>query len=293
MAKIDLHIHSIYSDGDLSPKAIYTLCKERKISTFSLTDHDEIKGLREMVELTSNDPDICFIPGIEMTAKVSHGRMHILGYNIDVNNELINRSVKEKKDSDFYNLMLQYELIKERYGIVFTDEEIEKIRLKNGNVSRNDLFHLFVKYGYADNVKGETKQDYIFRKYLNPVFEEVRKEKKGISKEQCFKLIKDANGYVFFAHPNSYAKTYEDLKQELIYMKSIGLDGVEVYHPNIPDYYRKWLLDLANELDLMISGGTDYHGSTVKPDIQIGTGRCGNVDIDELELVDKIKTYRR
>lgn len=283
MAIIDLHIHSTYSDGDTTPKKLYTMIKDANIKTFSITDHDEIKGSKEMSQIVDKKDDIFFIPGVELTAKVPHGRMHILGYDIDLNNEKLNKFVKMKKEQDIYNFMLSIEELRKTYNISFPQQEIDAVINKVGNIGRVDTAHLLVNHGYSSNIEDA------FIKYLNPIQEKLRQVKKGISKEICFELIKDANGFVSWAHPNSYAKTYEELRNEVIYMKSLGLDALEVYHINIEEYYRKWLLQLALEFDLYITGGTDYHGITVKPDVELATGRKGNVDIDSLDIVDKIK----
>lgn len=283
MAIIDLHIHSTYSDGDTNPKKLYKLIKESGIKTFSITDHDEITGSKEMNDIVKKSDDIFFIPGVELTAKVHHGRMHILGYDIDLNNEKINSFVKMKKEQDRYNFMLSINELKNGYGIVFPNYLIDSIINKPGNIGRVDTAHLLVNGGYAKNIEDA------FIRYLNPIQEKLRKTKKGVSKEECFALIKNANGFISWAHPNSYAKTYEELRAEVIYMKSIGLDALEVYHINVPEYYRKWLIDLAAEFDLYITGGTDYHGMTVKPDVELATGRNNNVNIDTLDIVEKIK----
>ncbi len=284
MAIIDLHIHSTYSDGDTNPKKLYRMIKEANIKVFSITDHDEIRGSKEMGEIVRETADdVFFISGVELTAKVPHGRMHILGYDIDLNSEKINSFVRMKKEQDRYNFLMSINELRNGYGISFSNSKIDAIINKPGNIGRVDTAHLLINGGYAKDMEDA------FTRYLNPIQEKLRKAKKGVSKEECFTLIKSANGIVSWAHPNSYAKTYDELRSEVMYMKSIGLDALEVYHINVPEYYRQWLISLAHEFDLYITGGTDYHGVTVKPDVMLATGRNNNVNIDNLPLVDKIK----
>lgn len=287
MSKIDLHIHSIYSDGDNNPAKIYQLIKDKKIKTFSLTDHDEIMGTREMKKIVDKDnSNIMFIPGVELTAKVDHGRMHILGYDFNPDDENMSKVLKDKKELDIYNFMLQKDLLTKQFNISFDNGDIDKILDKVGNIGRVDLALLLIKYGLVSSVKEA------FNIYLNPVYESVRDNKKGLSIEECYSLIKNAGGLISWAHPNSYAKDEKELEKCIKYYKSIGLDALECYHIHIDEEYRNILLKLANKYDLLVSGGTDFHGLSVKPDVELGTGINNNVNIDELSIVDHIKLKR-
>jgi len=94
--KIDMHIHTIYSDGEHTPEEIFEKVKEANLEVFSITDHDEIEGAKKM---TSRE-GILYIPGVELTAKTPVGREHILGYDIDLNNPTLNTTLREKKKGD-------------------------------------------------------------------------------------------------------------------------------------------------------------------------------------------------
>ncbi len=286
--KMDLHIHTVYSDGEHTPEEIFEIVSNKGLDVFSITDHDTIEGAKKMTSRNS----IFYIPGVELTAKCSIGREHILGYNIDLNNATLNSVLKEKKESDKDNFLLYYETLQKVYGIAFPQEEIDRIMSRVGNVGRVDLSNLLRKYGYAID------QEDAFQKYLHPINELVRKDKKGLTEEECIHLIKNAGGYVSLAHPISlnpaYKKqdlkeTYQDLKERLITMKKMGLDAIEIQHIHHNTAFREMLMSLASELSLLESGGTDYHGESIKPGVQIGSGYYGNVAIKRLSLVDEIK----
>jgi predicted metal-dependent phosphoesterase TrpH len=124
------------------------------------------------------------------------------------------------------------------------------------------------------------------------VYEKVRAIKKGLTKEEAVSLIVEAGGIATLAHPGSLKMDNEELKKELLYLKQLGLKCIEVYHSNNPQEMRNYYLQLAQEYDLLISGGTDYHGHEIKPDIEIGYGRNNNVLIveNQLSLVKNIKS---
>lgn len=289
--KIDLHIHTIYSDGDHTPDEVYEMVSRKGLEVFSITDHDTIEGAKKM----TSRGNILYIPGVELTAKCSIGREHILGYGIALNNPTLNRVLKEKKESDLSNFLLYYEALRKKYGITFPKEDVDAILNRVGNVGRVDLSNFLRKYGYAED------QEDAFVKYMNPINELVRKNKKGLTEEECIQLIKDAGGYVSLAHPISlnpaYKKqdlkmTYQDLRERLITMKEMGLDAIEVQHIHQDTPFREMLISLAQELSLLESGGTDYHGETIKPGVEIGSGYYGNVAIKRLSLVDEIKKQK-
>lgn len=288
MASIDLHIHSIYSDGDTDIDGIYKLIKDHNIKTFALTDHDEIKGAKKMQKLMEKEKtSLMYIPGVELTAKVDHGRMHLLGYEFDLENSELNRALKDKKELDIYNLLLQVNLLKRLFNISFNSEEIDKIINKVGNVGRVDLAKLLVSNDYAEDI------DSAFKKYLIKIMEYSRKDKKGFSIEECVRLILEAGGYVSWAHWPSYARNAEELYETSKYLVSLGVTAIEKQHIHTTSYHRELTEKIIQAFGLLESGGTDYHGSTIKPNVRIGTGINHNVDIDSLSLVDDIKIKRK
>jgi len=275
---MDLHIHTLYSDGDKTPKQIIEMAKKIGLTTIAITDHDMIAGLKTLTE--EDLEGIELIPGVEMTAKVPRARMHILGYGIDINNEFLNNKLNNRVD--VRNLLLYVKYLEKLFDITFSKEELTEIINKPGNVGRPELGKLLIKHGYAFD------QDDAFDNYLNPVMDACRHLKVGYSKEECIEMILASGGIPVLAHPISLKLTEKELVEELKYLKSIGLMGIEIRHIHHTPEYTNMLERIADELDLLKTGGTDYHGE-VKPKVKLGTGINGNVNVTESTMVDYLR----
>jgi predicted metal-dependent phosphoesterase TrpH len=110
LMKIDLHTHSIHSDGTLSPSELLNLAKKNNIEILAITDHDDIEGSKKLIE--SSHQGIIVYSGVELSAKVEKGQMHILGYNIDLYNKKINQKLTELKEHSKKNIMLYIDQLK-------------------------------------------------------------------------------------------------------------------------------------------------------------------------------------
>lgn len=284
LEKQDLHMHSIHSDGSNTPQELIERAIKQQTTTIALTDHDNINGSKEIIK--SNNGRLNIYSGVELTIKSDKGRFHLLGFNIDLENKKLNETLKILKENSLYNLMLYIEILKKEFGIYIPQEEIENLCKIPGNVGRPHLALLLIKLGYCSNVEE------CFQKYLINAYDKVKKIKKGITAEQGINLITEADGVPIIAHPNSLKLEYNDLKKYIIYLKSIGLQGLETQHPNLSMEERFVYQSFCKELDLLESGGTDYHGIDIKPDIEIGSGRKGNIYIPEhsLSLTKQIKS---
>ena len=118
---IDMHTHTNYSDGDLSPEKLIRLAIDKRIGTLAITDHDTIEGIKK-VNRNENiivDSGIKIINGIELSAKTDKGRMHILGYGIDLKNKALNKKMIDLKDNSINSVLSIMEQIKRDYGIRF------------------------------------------------------------------------------------------------------------------------------------------------------------------------------
>ena len=108
----------------------------------------------------------------------------------------------------------------------------------------------------------------------------------------CLKIITSSGGIPILAHPKSLKLSENDLINLIEKMLEHGLRGIEVYHPTQTEEERKVLLEIAKKYDLLISGGTDFHGEITKPNIEIGTGENNNIKIKKLSLLDEIRNRR-
>lgn len=275
----DLHIHSIYSDGELTVEEIIKKVKENKVDFFSITDHDTLLGNKEIIEKNLHQKHgLKFVTGVELSAKVDKGKCHILGYNIDIYNEYLNKKILELNDMNKYNLNLVINYLIAHFSISLSDEQISRIFNKIGSVNNVQLAKILVELGYTLNSKEA------FSKYIQIAKDAVRIEKQEFSPYECINIIKRAGGIPVLAHNYQLKKDYMELKEYLIDLKQHGLMGLECYHSGFKKSGITNSLNLACKLNLLVSGGSDYHGINVKPNIDIGTGKHGNLNINELSI---------
>ena len=300
--RVDMHIHTTSSDGTLNPEEIIRLAILSNVKTLAITDHDTLLGTKSVLGTDPRGLEI--YSGIELSALVRTGkaRIHILGYDFNVNGEEINKAVEFVDKCSEYNFKLYIRCLEEKFpeiNIPTEDvEEVLELRRKTGkNIGRVDIAHILIKHGYGVDPNHEfpedyTAQDIVFEKYLNPVKYQVQEEKMGITEEECIAAIKNSGGIVSLAHPSSLRVSDEELEEKVKHYKELGLDALEVYHPNNSRRQRAFYYSLAKKYNLLISGGTDYHGYEVKPNIILGHGKNGNVDIREND-VSLVKALRK
>lgn len=275
---IDLHIHSTYSDGEYTPNELIEKAIEKGIGTISITDHDTLMGNQNILD----EGIIQIIPGIELSAKTESGRMHILGYGIDIYNEDLNKKMINLQNNSVYSVLSLIHQLKKDYGITFTTNDIQNLFNANHNIGRPDLARLCVLKGYAS-----TSQE-AFDKYLIEAYKKTSPNNKGLEYEECIDLILRAGGIPVLAHPKTLNKDYKELLVLIKEMIKKGLEGIEVYHSSHSEEQVGEYLELADRFNLLISGGSDFHGEFVKPDIELGTGKHYNLKIKSLSLLDKI-----
>ena len=279
---IDLHSHTTYSDGELTPQELIQLAIESNVEILAITDHDTLNGIKS-VDKNSLINNIQIINGIELTAQPPKGTMHILGYDIDLNNKELNDVMETLKNSSTNRTLSIMEQIKRDYGIVFSHEDIKDLINSNHNLGRPDLAKLCVKYGYAQSVPEA------FEKYLVDAYNKTLTVNKRLSYEECIKLITDSNGIPVLAHPKTLQLSKEELIVLIENMVDCGLKGIEVYHSSHTKEDIEMYLEIANKYNLLVSGGSDFHGPNVKPNVKLGTGVNNNLNITELSLINFIK----
>jgi len=277
---IDMHMHTNYSDGELSPDELIKLAIERNIGTMAITDHDTLNGIKTVDK--SKYPNINIINGIELSVKVDKGRMHILGYGIDLNSKILNDKLDELKTNSINHVISIYEQIKKDYGIRFNYDDLIEMFNANHNLGRPDLAKLCIKYGLSNSVQDA------FDKYLIDAHNKIRGRSKGLSYSECIELINNSGGIPVLAHPKSLELSEKEFLILLRNMIKCGLKGIEVYHSSHNKEEMEYYLSVANEYNLLVSGGSDYHGNIVKPGVELGTGKNNNIKIKKLSLLDKL-----
>ena len=275
---IDMHMHTNYSDGELSPDELIKLAIKRNVGVMAITDHDTLRGIKSVDK--SKYPEIEIIDGIELSAKVSKGQLHILGYGMDLENVFLNRKMSELQTNSINSVITVYAQIKKDYDIRFNYEDLVSLFTTNHNLGRPDLAKLCIKYGYASTVQEA------FDKYLIPAYEKNRSYSKGLPYNECIDLIKNSGGIPVLAHPKSLKMEEKEFLVFLRKMIECGLKGIEAYHSSHSKEEMEFYRRVAEDYGLLVSAGSDYHGKTVKPDIEVGTGNNNNIKIKKLSLVD-------
>ena len=280
---IDLHVHTIYSDGEYDPIGILTKCHERGISTVAIADHNSMEGSKRAM-LENPYADITVISGIELGAHypVKGGTLHVLGYNIDLNNKSLNEVTQAIMSDNVMRLKSCVSLLKKYYCISFKDEDLEEIFKAVGNIGRPDLAKLCVKYGYSLNVEEA------FVNFLNPIDDEIAKRRVQLTDKDCIEYIVNAGGIACLAHPIELKQDLQQLRQYILKLMSYGLEAVEVYQSKHTAKYSEELLKIVDEYGLLYSVGSDYHGPIVTPDIELGFGKNHNLHKETATILSNI-----
>jgi len=281
---IDMHTHSIYSDGEKTPNELIKYAINNNIGTIAITDHDTIDGLKNIdySDKTIINSGINIINGIELSSKVDKGTMHILGYNIDINNKKLNDKISELKNVNINYIILLLAQINKDYNIKFSSNDIKNVINSIGNIGRPDIAKICIKYGYAESVQDA------FDKYLISAYDKIRSIKQSLNYQECISLIQNSCGIPVLAHPKTLKMNENELIELIEKMVRCGLKGIEVYHSTHSITEINLYLKIAQKYNLLISGGSDYHGKISKPDVEIGTGIGNNLKIKKLSLLNNI-----
>lgn len=263
---IDLHTHSLKSDGSMTPAEVVQEAKRAGLTAIALSDHDTIDGIREAVA-EGEKIGVEVIPAIEFSV-LSETETHILGYFIDIENPRLLRILKEVVDLRIERNHVTTKRLNE-LGFDITLEEVRALA-PNNFVGRAHFARVLMDKGYTQSVKEG------FDKYMS-VGKYAYCEKQRLSAQEAVELITECGGLSFLAHPHLTKLSDERLKEFLLELKGYGLCGLEgCYTDYTPEMQEKYQ-NLAEEMGLMISGGTDFHAK-MKPHISIGTG-LGNMKI--------------
>ena len=275
----DLHMHSYYSDGTMSPREIVEDAKKRNVQLIAITDHNVLDSYTELKE-AAEEFGIKVIRGVEIDARFEDIVVHILAYSFEDNENLFNLIHKAKNEL----LETSIELIK---------------RMENDyeNISSED----YEAYDYDKRKGGWKGIHYLFdRGITSELFEGVKyygKYKCGHeyfdypTVEEVVKAVHEANGYVVLAHPCNYYKnnTKEEVLEKLEKFKSIGIDGVECYYPANSEMMTETCVEFCKNNDMIITVGSDSHGEfgAVSKGIEYYIGAVKK-DSSELNLKDMI-----
>jgi len=266
VGKVDLHTHTTSSDGTLSPSEIIMYAKSKGIEILAITDHDTFDGIEQAYE-TAEKNGIKLICGTEISADYTPV-LHILAYfRYDKYKSFENVLKTLQKSRQERNPKILKKLNELGFDIKF-EEVIAKC---HGNIiGRPHFAQVMADKGYVSST------DEAFEKYLaegRPAY--VKKEK--LSPQKTIEEVARAGGVPVLAHPILLGMEDQKLDELIVILKSYGLKGIEAYYTEHSHKYTQFLLDMANIHGLIVTGGSDFHGS-VKKSIEIGTG-YGNLEV--------------
>ncbi|MDR3611625.1 MAG: PHP domain-containing protein [Ignavibacteriaceae bacterium] len=242
--KADLHIHTNHSDGFYSPKEIVLKAKEKSLDIISITDHDNLSAVKEASE-AGKEFGIEVISGVEISSDIRDKEVHILAYFIEPGNEEVERYLsffREERKKRALRILDKLRSI----GISLSADDVMK-KADTLAIGRPHIAHAMLEKGFVNSYFEA------FNKYIGngcPAYE----KKVHLSPQSAFKIISDAGGLSFIAHPGNMP---DDILKELI---EAGVDGIEVFHPSHSPQHIKFYKGIVNEYFLLESGGSDFHG---------------------------------
>ena len=248
--KIDLHNHSYYSDGVLSPSEIVLLAKEQGCDVFALTDHDTTDGILE-AQQKADEIGLQLVHGVEVSAMWSNMTVHIVGLGVDIDNEVLRQGLQRHQD------FRQIRAEKMARGLggagVFNALEKVKIVAKKGMITRTHFAQMLVQEGVCKDMRS------VFKRFL------TGKKPGGVGGkwaefDEVIEWIHAAGGKAVLAHPLRYRMTNTKIKRLLGHLSGAGLDGVEVVTGSSSGDEITLVSQWAKEFGLLASIGSDYHG---------------------------------
>lgn len=284
---IDLHVHTTYSDGSCSVVEILKQAENLKLNTISITDHETCEAYKELEQLNIKDYySGNIITGIELKAQYTDKIIDVLGYNIDTNkmikylNEcygsLTRERIQEIQLEEFYKYAKQYEL---------KLRSIQELKWDKKRDWASIVFYNEIKQ-YEEN-KEKLPEDLweSFRNFKNNYYKikgkmfYINMSKYYPSLDKIIDIIHKAGGLAFVAHFYEYSSINNKRETLDNIIKEYDLDGIECYYSTFTDEQTQYLNQFCKRNDLLISGGSDYHGKN-KKDINLGIGK-GNLEIPD------------
>lgn len=279
MERVDLHVHSTKSDGSYTPTQLVEYAIEKGLSAFALTDHDTTEGLAEAFE-AARGKKIEVVPGIEFSTEYQGRDIHILGFYIDYEGEEFKKYLLDFQESRTIRNEKLCQKLRE-HGVDITYEELQA-HFPEAVLTRAHYARFLLEKGCVSSVKEA------FDKYIGdhaPCF--LPREK--VTPVQAVELILRAKGVPVLAHPVLYGMSEEGLDTLVSTLKEAGLVGIEAVYSTYNTAQERKMKALAEKYELLISGGSDFHGAA-KPGLDLADG-YGKLFVP-YELLEKIKQYR-
>ncbi len=254
--RADLHTHTTYSDGVLTPRELVQKAKDAGLTALAITDHDNVGAVDEATEW-GKSLGVMIVPGVEMSVSLGEKDIHILAYFVNHRNqnlldyltffrvERLKRAERMVEKLNKINIPLKLEAVLDQAGI--------------GSIGRPHIANALVEEGLTDSYHEA------FAKYIGlggPAYE----KKFQLTPPDAFKLVNAARGLSFFAHPGRYTN-----ETEILQLIKVGLDGIEVVHPSHSDTQTQFYREIVHQYFMLESGGSDFHGGRSNDDAIFGS----------------------
>ena len=271
MSRLDLHLHTTCSDGSHTPTAVVELARKARVSALAITDHDTVSGLPEAIE-AGRVLGLEVIPGIELSSRWGKSELHILGYFLKWQDETLYLQLTRFQDARHVRNPRIIEKLN-ALGLDITYDEVKTLAA-NDSIGRPHIARVMMQKGYVTSAK-EAFDRYLADGAAAHVPRELPEPADAIA------VIRAAGGVAVLAHP-SWLDRSEGIFKICEQLKAVGLAGIEVHYSSHRPEQTATYLDVARRLDLLVTGGSDFHGVT-KPDIEVGIGK-GQLKVPEALL---------
>ena len=278
MKKIDLHIHTTYSDGMLTPVQIVDTALDCNLDVIALTDHDNVLSY-EIAQNYIKDKNIELevVPGVEINTIYKGWEVHILGYFMDKNNSDFIKMLEFQQKARIEQTHKIIELLAKKQGIKIKFEDVQKLVAPQGSIGRPHIARAITSSGGSANVMEA------YAKFINNN-SDVYVERKTVSPHDAVEIISEAGGIPVFAHPID-VEIADDLTKDLV---NYGLRGIEAYHRKHSPAAVEHFSTLVEKFGLIITGGSDFHA----PSLNHGTILMGKNFVPEW-VYDKLTIEKK
>lgn len=251
--RVDLHVHTTASDGQLSPTAVVHQALEQGLVAIAITDHDTTEGIEEALE-AARGTVLEVIPGVEISTDIPQTEVHILGYYVAHRDAVLRSKLALFRDSRLNRAQRMVSKLA-RMGMPLEWERVQQIAA-GGAIGRPHIARALLEKGYVSSI-GEAFDLYIGRN--GPAYVERFK----LSPAEAVQVILSARGLPVLAHPLQVSYLVPDLVKQ-------GLLGLEAYYTGYTTEETRFLLDLAAKYGLLVTGGSDFHGEEGWPENKLG-----------------------
>ena len=286
MIEVDLHLHTTFSDGTMSPTELVRLCGRRGLRVIAITDHDSTEGIAEALKAAEELAELTVIPGIELSTDVSGSEIHLLGYFVQYRDPGFQQALGELREGRDQRARKMVEKLRE-LGVEVSWERVEELS-GGGAIGRPHIAQALVEKGYVQYPRDA------FKEYLGrngPAYVERTK----LTPVTAVEMLVRNGALPVMAHPSYYVPGADEdqtanLRETLSELKKAGLAGLEVHYGDYSPEQVALFGALAEDVGLIPCGGSDYHASGNPDEPEPGSVGPPMSTIDELRAAQQRRT---